>query len=571
MRGGLEVGASLDQHAVARRGGEPGDHADRGRDDQRAGAGDDENHQPLVDPAFPPPAGQQRWEHRYREGEEHHRRGVDPGETVHPLLAGRAVRPALLDQVDHPRQGGVAGGMGHPDLEDAFAVDRPGVHFAALLHVHGEGFTGDRRLVHRGPAPGHHAVQRDFLPGPDDHPHPRHGGLRRDHFGAALLAEDPRHRRRERHQGLDRPAGAGHAPGFEKQREGEEEGDRRGLQPGAKEDRTDDRHGHQQVHVRPEPPGGEQGLREDVPAARDHRGEIDQGDGQGCRPLACQGGAESFEQAMEQETEQQQAAGGEDEDEPTLAPPEALLDRADSRCAELFPGLRRHPGRGDRPADGFVQLALYRNGDLHPAAEHVEPQVLPASDERSDLASEHRHLIGAVHAMDLVTGAAHRRLSVLLIPLVRSSFSKKNVYTIRAATPRGSLEGGRPGPEWSGPGFIRVSVMNVTCCKNLEAHSRSHHETAFPGSGMKPKAAHSGTPGATRTRDLRIRNPLLYPAELRGRLQREYSLPTLSAVHGRAARKGCPEARRNGANGSLGSGPARRSGTQAAPAFETRD
>ena len=40
----------------------------------------------------------------------------------------------------------------------------------------------------------------------------------------------------------------------------------------------------------------------------------------------------------------------------------------------------------------------------------------------------------------------------------------------------------------------------------------------------------SGTPGAIRTHDTRIRNPLLYPTELRGHMYMEMGLLTLFTV-----------------------------------------
>ena len=68
------------------------------------------------------------------------------------------------------------------------------------------------------------------------------------------------------------------------------------------------------------------------------------------------------------------------------------------------------------------------------------------------------------------------------------------------------------------------------CCRRQHAGSCPHPGLAFSPTGPPPSALtqvargatgdcrrrENGDPGAIRTRDLRIRNPLLYPAELRG-------------------------------------------------------
>ena len=55
---GLEMRASLDQHAAPGEGGEPGDDTDRRRDDKRARTCDDEQHASTVEPDAPDTAEQ---------------------------------------------------------------------------------------------------------------------------------------------------------------------------------------------------------------------------------------------------------------------------------------------------------------------------------------------------------------------------------------------------------------------------------------------------------------------------------------------------------------------------------
>src|SRR5215471_19709163 len=50
---GFERGATLDEHTSAGGGGKTGDHAHRGRQDERTGTGDYQEHQTFVDPGAP--------------------------------------------------------------------------------------------------------------------------------------------------------------------------------------------------------------------------------------------------------------------------------------------------------------------------------------------------------------------------------------------------------------------------------------------------------------------------------------------------------------------------------------
>ena len=148
VRQTLEVRAPFDQHALARRGGERGDDRDRRRNDQRARARDDEQHERAVDPAAPRCPGRARAARcPISDGEDEHGRRVDPREPIDERLAGRALRLRPLDEVDDPRERGVAAQPLDLNLERAAAVDRSGEHLVARLLL-------DRAATRRSPAPG---------------------------------------------------------------------------------------------------------------------------------------------------------------------------------------------------------------------------------------------------------------------------------------------------------------------------------------------------------------------------------------------------------------------------------
>mmetsp|Transcript_14461 Transcript_14461/g.45966 ORF Transcript_14461/g.45966 Transcript_14461/m.45966 type:complete len:517 (+) Transcript_14461:45-1595(+) len=114
---GLEVRAALDKHTVARGLREAGDVGDGRGDDERAGAGDDQQHegemQVVLVVAEPEGEGQKREEPR----RQHHRGRVVLGEVLHELLGGGPLRLRLLHQAHHARHGGVRADGGGADLQ----------------------------------------------------------------------------------------------------------------------------------------------------------------------------------------------------------------------------------------------------------------------------------------------------------------------------------------------------------------------------------------------------------------------------------------------------------------------
>ena len=81
----------------------------------------------------------------------HHRRGA--------VVAG------LFHQVNEPRQRGLLGGIGHPDVEQAVTVQGARKYLVPLALVAGHGFSRDRALVDRRLAPLDRAIGGDALAG----------------------------------------------------------------------------------------------------------------------------------------------------------------------------------------------------------------------------------------------------------------------------------------------------------------------------------------------------------------------------------------------------------------------
>ena len=85
----LQVGAALDQDALARSSRQATDDRDRCRDDQRARAGDHQQHQGLVGRLQPRHATQQGQQERHRHRDDENGWRVDGGEAVHESLRRR--------------------------------------------------------------------------------------------------------------------------------------------------------------------------------------------------------------------------------------------------------------------------------------------------------------------------------------------------------------------------------------------------------------------------------------------------------------------------------------------------
>ena len=103
----LEMRAPFEQHALPRGGRQRGHDRDRRRDDQRAGTGNDEEHERAVDPVAPRPAEHQRRHEPNQDGQDQHSRRIDrANRSTNVWLGARWTAP--LDEVDDARERRIA-------------------------------------------------------------------------------------------------------------------------------------------------------------------------------------------------------------------------------------------------------------------------------------------------------------------------------------------------------------------------------------------------------------------------------------------------------------------------------
>ena len=169
VAGAFKMDTALDQDAAPRRGRQPADDRHRRRNDQCAGARDDQQHQGLVDGLQPRPAEQPGPRDRNQHREDEHGWRVDRGEAVDEALRRRPVPLGLLDRVNDPRQRGIRRQRRHLDLEQPVLVDRSGEDRVARFLVDRDALAGHGRLVDARVSGDDDAVERDAFARPDAH------------------------------------------------------------------------------------------------------------------------------------------------------------------------------------------------------------------------------------------------------------------------------------------------------------------------------------------------------------------------------------------------------------------
>ena len=175
LAGVLEVHTAFDQDAAPGCAAEPGDHRDRGGDDECAWAGEHEQHECSVEPvAEAAVAG----DHRHDgddEGHDEHSRRIDGCEAVDEALGWGLVGLGFLDRTGDPIECAFALGGSDGDLQGAALVDRAGEHRITDRFRHGDRLSGDRCLVHRTRPGGDAPVEGDAFARLDqDHRVQRH-------------------------------------------------------------------------------------------------------------------------------------------------------------------------------------------------------------------------------------------------------------------------------------------------------------------------------------------------------------------------------------------------------------
>ena len=111
----LQVVAALHQNARPGGPADAAEEAQRHRDHQGAGAGDDQEDQGLMEPLAPVPAAQQGGEHGQQHGRHHHAGGVVPGEPGDEVLRLGLFAGGVLHQVQDLGHGGLLKGLGDPN------------------------------------------------------------------------------------------------------------------------------------------------------------------------------------------------------------------------------------------------------------------------------------------------------------------------------------------------------------------------------------------------------------------------------------------------------------------------
>ena len=218
--GPFEVRTAFDQHAFARGARQRGHDRHRRRNNQRARARDDQQHQRAIDPASQRRTEGQRRNDGDRERQRDDRRRVDAREPLDECLRGRPLRLRLLDEVDDARERRVPSQPRDPDVERAAAVDAAGKHFVARRLVDRQRFACDRRLVDRALPADHRAIDRNLFAGPD---HDDSAGriVSTGRFSLAVAAHQ-RLGRREIHQRAHREPRALERSRFERLRDGKQ-------------------------------------------------------------------------------------------------------------------------------------------------------------------------------------------------------------------------------------------------------------------------------------------------------------------------------------------------------------
>ncbi len=220
---GLEKRAPLDEDSVACRGGQPGNDADRSRDDQRTRAGDNEHDQCLVEPLYPGVSQEKRRNDGDEQGQEHHQRRIDHGEALHPLFGRSSTRLSFFHHADDAGKGSVRSGLCGSKFKRSLPVDRARENLVSRPLPHGKRFSRDGCLVYGRLTPQHHAVERYFLPGANQYCGVKRNGIHRFFFGLSVeWADVAGCLRSDLHECLDGAAGPPDTPGFEQKGKREE-------------------------------------------------------------------------------------------------------------------------------------------------------------------------------------------------------------------------------------------------------------------------------------------------------------------------------------------------------------
>ena len=168
----FQIGRALDENAAGRGAADAAEEAQRDRDDQCAGAADDEEGEGAVDPvAEAGGLAHQQQNDGGNEGQRQRavadRRGIHPGKAGDKVLGAGLLHAGIFHEVENFRDGGFAELLGGPDLEQAAHVDTAADDLIAGPDIPGQALAGEGGGVEGGSALDDDAVDRHALAGLD--------------------------------------------------------------------------------------------------------------------------------------------------------------------------------------------------------------------------------------------------------------------------------------------------------------------------------------------------------------------------------------------------------------------
>ena len=253
---GLKVVRALDQYADFRGAADAAEEGERHADDQRAGAGDNEEGEAAQDPVGPS-TGHDASAEREQHGRTRDGRRVHAGEARDEVLGPRLLLAGVFDQLEDTAHRRLAKRLDCAHVHDAGQVDASGDDLVAALHMARDRFAGERRGVELRGAIDDDAVDGHALAGLD-----HDGAADLDVIGIDLLkvtvcSLDVGVVGRDVHHGRDGLAALAHGVGLEELAHLVEEHDRGALghvRLGVREEDhrkgTERRHHHEEALVK---------------------------------------------------------------------------------------------------------------------------------------------------------------------------------------------------------------------------------------------------------------------------------------------------------------------------------
>ena len=164
---GLEIVAALDEDTALGRAADTAEEGQRDRDDQCAGAADDQEGQRAHDPVKPV-AQQQRRHNRQHQCAEADSGGVVAGELRDKVFNRRFLQAGIFHQVKDFCNGGLPINLRGPDAQHTVGVHTAADDLVPGAHGARAALAGQRCGIQGGLTGQDHAVQRDLLTGLDD-------------------------------------------------------------------------------------------------------------------------------------------------------------------------------------------------------------------------------------------------------------------------------------------------------------------------------------------------------------------------------------------------------------------